>query len=295
MLALSLAITLAYPDAARDASADLVALVANLPGVLVRALVGAVQLLALLTPVVLVAIAVRWKRPLQVTVAVAAGAIAGLGAALGQHWLDDATPAASVDALTIDSFVTGAAFPSGSYLAGLAAAVTVLSPSFSRSWRQASWAFIGVLCFVRVLTAVAVPLGLVTTIAFGVVVGSLALVALGSPARRFDLSSIAPALRTAGLEVGDLVLDDDPAGLTHRLRGTRRWRGRDGVGGRTRRAGRRAAHARLADDPGEGDRRQPTRLVARTPGRARGARLASGRGRRGPDTNGRRHRGDRAR
>ena len=133
MLALSLAITLAYPDAASDVSADLVALVANLPGVVVRALLGTVQLLALLTPVVLVAIAVRWKRPLQVTVAVAAGAIAGLGAALGQHWLDDATPAASVDALTIDSFVTGAAFPSGSYLAGLAAAVTVLSPSFSRA------------------------------------------------------------------------------------------------------------------------------------------------------------------
>ena len=219
MLALSLGLTLAYPDAAKDVSADLVSLVANLPDVLVRALLGTVQLLALLTPVVLVAIAVRWKRPTQVTVAVAAGAIAGLGAALGQHWLDDATPAASVDALTIDSFVTGAAFPSGSYLAALAAAVTVLSPSFSRSWRQASWAFIGVLCFVRVLTAVAVPLGLVSTVSFGVVVGSLTLVALGSPARRFDLASIGPAVRTAGLDVVDLELDDDPAGLTHRLRG----------------------------------------------------------------------------
>jgi glycosyltransferase 2 family protein len=220
VLALSLGATLAYPDTASEVSADLVSLVGNLPDIVVGALLGTAQLLALLTPVVLVVLAVRWKRPTQVTVAVAAGAIAGLGAALGQHWLDDATPVASSDALTIDSFITGGAFPSGSYLAGLAAAVTVLSPSFSRSWRQTSWAFVGVLCFMRVLTAAAVPLSLVTTVAFGVVVGSLALVALGSPARRFDLSSVAPALRTAGLEADDLVLDDDPAGLTHRLRGT---------------------------------------------------------------------------
>ena len=220
VFAVGVALTQIYADAASDVGADVVELVDHLPRIVQRGLLGAAQLAALLTPIVLVALAVRWRRPTQVTVAVVAGAIAGVGAALAQSWFTDATPSASTSALTIDSWVTGAAFPSASYLAGIAALVTVLSPSFSRPWRRAAWAWIGVLCLIRVLAAVAVPLNLITLVSFGVIVGSLALVALGTPARRFDLAAIAPALATAGLVVDGLAIDDEHDGLSRRLRGS---------------------------------------------------------------------------
>ncbi|MCB9403633.1 MAG: hypothetical protein H6519_04260 [Microthrixaceae bacterium] len=60
--------------------------------------------------------------------------------------------------------------PSASYLAALAAGVTVLSPSFSPLAPDPVVVDRG-LCLVRVFSAVAVPLHLTTTVALGILVG----------------------------------------------------------------------------------------------------------------------------
>lgn len=223
VVVLGLGVVAVFPGDLRAVSADLVRLARHVPDVIQQGLLGVVQLLALATPVVLVAIALWWRRPLQVGVAVAGAAAAGAVVALLQEWLDRATPQAVERGLDVRSWLTGAAFPSASYLAGLAAGITVLAPSFSRRWRRALWIWMVGLCLVRVFTAVAVPLHLVTTVALGIAVGSALLVALGSPARRFDLVALEAALGRIGLAVDGLALDhqvDGDGGLSRRLRGS---------------------------------------------------------------------------
>lgn len=210
-----------FPGDLRAISADLVRLARHVPDVIQVGLVGVVQLLALATPLALVALALWWRRPIQVGVAVLASTGAGLAVAALQSWLDRATPQSVERGLDISSWLTGAAFPSASYLAGLAAGITVLAPSFSRRWRRTLWIWMTTLCVVRVFTAVAVPLHLVTTVALGIAVGSVVLVLLGSPERRFDIRALIPALARTGLVVDDLALDETSGtGLSRRLRGT---------------------------------------------------------------------------
>lgn len=209
-----------YPGDLRSISADLVALASHVPDLAQQGLLGVVQILALATPLVLVAVAIRWRRPVQTGLGVLAGLVAAATVTGLQSWFDRATPVAVERSLSLRSWVTGSAFPSASYLAALAAGVTVLSPSFSRKWRRFMWLWISGLCLVRVFSAVAVPLNLLTTVAVGVAVGSLVLVLVGSPARRFDLASLVEALTRIGLDVEDLMLDARGSGLSRRLRGT---------------------------------------------------------------------------
>lgn len=210
----------AFPGDLRAVSADVVRLARHVPDVVQVGLIGIVQLLALATPVALVGIALWWRRPIQVGVAVLASVGAGLAVAALQNWLDRATPKSLERGLDIGSWLTGAAFPSASYLAGLAAGITILAPSFSRRWRRTLWIWMTALCVVRVFTAVAVPLHLVTTVALGIAVGSVLLVLLGSPERRFDIRALVPALARTGLTVDDLALDETSGtGLSRRLRG----------------------------------------------------------------------------
>ncbi|HMS89796.1 MAG TPA: lysylphosphatidylglycerol synthase transmembrane domain-containing protein [Acidimicrobiales bacterium] len=216
-----LGLVAAFPGDLRAVSADLVRLARHVPDVIQVGLIGVVQLLALATPVALVAIALWWRRPIQVGVAVLGSAVAGAAVAALQNWLDRATPPSVEQGLDIRSWLTGAAFPSASYLAGLAAGITILAPSFSRRWRRTLWIWMTTLCMVRVFTAVAVPLHLLTTVALGIAVGSALLVLLGSPERRFDILALVPALARTGLVVHDLALDETSGtGLSRRLRGT---------------------------------------------------------------------------
>ena len=214
-----LGVVAVYPGDLRAASADLVRLLDHVPVLIQQGLLGLVQVLAVATPVVLIAVAIWWKRPVQLALSVAAGAVAALLVASLQSWLDRSTPLVVERELSLRSWLTGAAFPSASYLAALAAGVTVLSPSFSRRWRRTLWLWIAGLCLVRVFSAVAVPLHLTTTVALGILVGSLTLLLAGSPARRFDIDLLVQALGRIGLEVSDMVLEAG-GGLSRRLRGT---------------------------------------------------------------------------
>jgi len=108
------------------------------------------------------------------------------------------------------SWITGAAFPSGAYLAGFIAAIIVVGPVLSRGWRRVAGVSLTIAVLSRVVTAVAAPLNLAVTLTVGAVVGSAALVVIGSPRRRASRRAVLsgltlagfPAVRIEALEVG---------------------------------------------------------------------------------------------
>lgn len=211
----TLALTAFEPDSVRRASGDLVVLVRRLPAVVTEALLGVVQLSALVLPiaaVVALAAGRHWRS--LVTAAVAAIAAAETVVLL-QGWLDRVAPP---ELVVSDSWVTGSAFPSGAYLAGLAAAVMTVLPTMRRPWRRALVAVVAVFAIVRVLTAVVIPFHVVTHLAIGAAVGSALLVALGSPVRRIPLGEVATALAATGLPVGHLAEVSAAGERTRRFR-----------------------------------------------------------------------------
>jgi uncharacterized protein (TIRG00374 family) len=208
-LGLVLGLMAANPDLSRDLSRDLARLAARLPDPVEEVAAGLAQLAAVLGPVaLLVGVVVNRLPRLAFALAMAAVAAAAL-ASLAQDWLDESAPPETFPRLDATSWLTGAAFPSPAYLAGLAAVITVLVPNLPRAWRRIAWWTLAAAALVRVLSAVALPLQLAATALLGIAVGSLVLVAMGAPARRARRRDVMAALATAGLEVDSLERADD--------------------------------------------------------------------------------------
>lgn len=197
-LALALTVGLAFRHAVevRSVAVDLAQLVDQLPRWVRDLLLGTTQLLAVAVPAVLVA--VLWRTPrLLATAAGAALAAAALMAGL-QGRLDDAVPNRVLLVTERGSWLVGAAFPSGAYLAGFTAALIIAGPILSRGWRRVAAIGLAVAVLSRVVTAVAVPLNLAVTLSVGAVVGSAALVLVGSPRRRASRRAVLDGLALAG-------------------------------------------------------------------------------------------------
>jgi uncharacterized membrane protein YbhN (UPF0104 family) len=206
-LAITLAWTAMYPDTVAGVSADLVALVSWIPDGVGVVATGIAQILAVVLPVVLLG-ALAANRQWRLTALLTAGAIgAAAGASRMQGWLDARVPSMDTDAA---SWLTGVAFPSAAYVAGLAAAMTILGPSLPRRWRRLGAWSLGVAVTLRLLTAVAVPLQVLVTLFIGVAVGSLALVIAGAPSRRVQLPDLLAALRRLRIDPDTVQpLDED--------------------------------------------------------------------------------------
>jgi uncharacterized protein (TIRG00374 family) len=208
VLAVAVVLTWRRTLTVRRVSGDLVVALAELPGWARVVLVGTTQLLAVAVPVAMVIVLVRTPR-LLATAAASAAVAAGVTASL-QGRIDQSLPTRVVDASLDGSFLVGAAFPSGAYLAGYAAVLVVLGPVLSLGWRRAALVGLGLASFARVVTAVAAPLNIALTVAIGAAAGSAALAALGSPRRRASRRAVLdglgragfPAVRLVPLEVG---------------------------------------------------------------------------------------------
>lgn len=201
---IAVAVVRTAPDAVRGATADLVRLLDRLPGVASRGVVGLLQVAALAAPLG----AVLWLRRgrwTEVALAVGCALVAGVAAAVMNDWLELAVPSAIITDANRPSWVTDAAFPSSSYLAATAAAVTAIGPTLTLAWRRATWWVVATVALARVITTVEAPLNLVATVALGVAVASAALMWFGAPSRRPSLASITLALRNGGLLVNDLA------------------------------------------------------------------------------------------
>lgn len=207
----AIALTRAEPEAIRQLSVDLVLLFDQLPELVARVLVGSVQVAALVAPLAALLFA-RRGRWAEIGTATAAGLMAALAARGLNSALDEYVPPQVIDAARQPSWITGSAFPSGAYVAATAAALTVIAPLLTHSWRRVAWWAIGIVSFARVLTAVEAPLNLVATYALGVAVGSAALMIVGAPSRRPSPAQVAAALATAGV---DAQVEISPATNAH--------------------------------------------------------------------------------
>lgn len=197
-LALVLSLTWAEPETATGMSRELVQLVGWLPTTVKAAATGLIQLAAMLAPVALALLLVSRRSVRLALVLASAGAVAALAATALQGWLDDTTPAVVIERLGRESWVTGAAFPSPAYLAGLAAVTTVLVPGLRSSWRRAAWWTLAGVAALRLVTAIAVPLHISATVLLGIAVGSATLLATGAPARRSRLGDSRAAAAAGG-------------------------------------------------------------------------------------------------
>jgi undecaprenyl-diphosphatase len=207
------------PDALTNLSRDVVRTVGRFPAPVRNLLSGLLQVLALAAPLALLGWAV-WRRawrPLAVVVT-AAGA-AAVAMVLLTDWLDRVAPPQVLAAAELESWVTGRAFPSGTYVAALAGAVTAASPLLHRRWRRAVWLAVGLAAVLRLASAAAVPVNVGAAVLIGVVAGSAVLLALGAPARRPSPAAITRATARAGVEVDDLVPVDAGDRQTFRGRG----------------------------------------------------------------------------
>ena len=205
------ALALRHATEVRSVSVDLVDLVNQLPRWIRDVLLGITQLVAVAVPIVLVVVLARRPRLLATAVGAAVMA-AGLMASL-QGRLDDAVPNRVVLVTERPSWLTGAAFPSGAYLAAFTAAIIVLGPVLARGWRRVAGVGLAIAVLSRVVTAVAVPLNLAVTLAVGSVVGSAALVLIGSPRRRASRRAVLEGLATAGFAA--VKIEADEVGATH--------------------------------------------------------------------------------
>jgi len=191
-------------EALRDPSADLLRAVGRLPSVVRDLFIGLAQVAALVAPVVLVLVA-GWRRVREIGLMVVAGVVAAGCMALVTGWLDRVVPPKLLETVSDDAWLADASFPSATYLAAFAAAVTVISPTLPRAWQRIAWASLGLAALVRLLSATQVPVNLAVTISLGVLVGSAVLVAFGAPVRRPGAGILDEALQRMGLKVEGLT------------------------------------------------------------------------------------------
>ena len=206
-------LAIGHTGMARSVSVDVVNLVAELPQWVRDLLIGTTQLLAVSAPIAVAVALVRSPRLLAT--ASAAALVAGSAMAVLQGRIDKAVPHSVVLVIQRGSWITGAAFPSGAYLAGLTAAVVVLGPALSRGWRRVALGGIAIAAIGRVLTIVAVPLNVAITLLLGAAVGSAVLAVLGSPRRTVSRRAVLEGLTRAGFAATAIAAAE--VGSTHAL------------------------------------------------------------------------------
>lgn len=182
-------------------SGDIVRLVNNIPDGVAYAVVGLVQIVvSIAIPVAAIWLLAtrRWR---LVALVAAAAAFGALAMALVGGYLSRDIPESLERSRQIQSWLSGSAYPSATLLAAGAATITAVASLLPRSWARIAWAMLGVVAFLRVLTATELPVNLVLILAVGTCMGSLALVIVGAPHRHIDLDTIARTLQAAGLDV----------------------------------------------------------------------------------------------
>ncbi|MFN8019620.1 MAG: lysylphosphatidylglycerol synthase transmembrane domain-containing protein [Acidimicrobiales bacterium] len=199
------------PGQVRASTANLARLLDAQPRWAGDVLLGVTQVLAVVGPIALLAVLVRRRRLLATALGAALVAAALVAAFAGR--LEDLVPSRLLVAERQPSWVIGAAFPSAPYVAAVVAALVVVGPVLSQGWRRAGLGMVlfGLAC--RVLSGVAVPLSLALTASAGLLVGSAALAALGSPRRAASRRAVLEGLRTAGLAAVDI--EPYPVGAQH--------------------------------------------------------------------------------
>jgi uncharacterized membrane protein YbhN (UPF0104 family)/tRNA A-37 threonylcarbamoyl transferase component Bud32/diacylglycerol kinase len=204
VVAIGVALTTGAREVIGGLERDVLVLFDGLPGALDRFVVGVIQLVAIAAPVTaaITLVALRRWRTLGLS-AVALTAAIALYSAIEQA-VDRIHPAAHDAAGRASGWVADAAYPGSAYLAGIAAAVTVIAPSLPRRWRRWVWVAVAVVALGRVVSGTGLAVDLVAALAAGWAVGLAVLLTFGVRDRRPSLARVRAALDLAGLAVVDL-------------------------------------------------------------------------------------------
>jgi uncharacterized membrane protein YbhN (UPF0104 family) len=203
VMAIGLLVTFGAREALGDLERDVLALFDGLPGVLRRLIVGLIQVIAITAPiatVVTLAVLRRWRTLL---LALLAGVVADLLVYGVEHAADRIDPASLDAAKRADGWIAAASYPSSAYLAGIAAAVTVVAPAMPRRWRRWAWGALAIVGLGRVVSGTGLAVDLVAAVASGWAVGLVVLLAFGVRDRRPSRDDVRAALVGAGLAIAD--------------------------------------------------------------------------------------------
>jgi undecaprenyl-diphosphatase len=204
LIALGLLVRFAASEEMGDLERQVLALFDGLPGVLRRFLVGLIQVVALVVPLATMVTLVVLRRWRTLLLAVLAAVVADLVVDGAEAAADRTRPASLEAAERADSWIAGAAYPSTAYVAGIAAAVTVIAPSMPRRWRRWAWGALAAVAFGRVVSGTGLAVDLLAAGAVGWAVGLAVLLAFGVQDRHPSSARVRAALEVAGLDVRDL-------------------------------------------------------------------------------------------
>ncbi|WP_019056792.1 hypothetical protein [Streptomyces prunicolor] len=205
VLLVAVLLAVATRDFVRAAQQGLLTTATALPPALRDALVGTVQAVALLAPVVALVVWCVRRRAEPVLRVLPAAALGALGAwALTHLALVRGRPDAWPGVLDGRDGLVRAGWPSAVYLAACAAAVVAAGPWLGARPRRALW-FLAVGCgALSVATAAIVPLDAVAALAVGGAAGSAVLLLAGAPTDRPPIQAVADALADSGIAVARL-------------------------------------------------------------------------------------------
>jgi len=181
------------------AEADLAEGLEELPDRVREVLLGSLQLLIAMIPLLGVGWLLVTRRWRLLLLFVAAAQLA----TLAQQALSNAVFGREIglaDDPVIEGFLGDQTFPGSPFLAGSAAAITIVAPWLSRAWRRALWMLLTVAVVLRIVSVTDAVLDVVAAVAVGIVVGSALLLVFGAPSRRPDPLDVVTALRTIGVE-----------------------------------------------------------------------------------------------
>lgn len=196
LLGLGLAVATWGRETVRGLEADVLVLYAGLPDRVEEAFTGLMWLLAGALPLLAVVVLLLRRRPgLAMTVVVSANVASLLVAAL-DGWLDDHGVLAAVESrLDRQGDVSIGDVAGSPMVASTVAIVVVTSPWLSQRWRHVLWGGVALLTLVRVASA-GPPLDIIVAFAVGLAVGSLALLALGTPSPDPDERTLVNLVRS---------------------------------------------------------------------------------------------------
>ncbi|MER6114214.1 lysylphosphatidylglycerol synthase transmembrane domain-containing protein [Streptomyces hirsutus] len=190
---------------ARRAQQGLLDAATALPPGLRDGLVGAVQVVAMLAPVVALGVLVARRRGDALLRVVPAAALGALVAWSVTHLaLTRSRPDLWPQALVGRGALVHAGWPSAVYLAACAAAVVAAGPWLDTRWRRTFWTLTVVCTGLSAAAAAIVPLEAAAALAVGGVAGSAVLLLAGGPADRPTPQAVADALVACGIPLAAL-------------------------------------------------------------------------------------------
>jgi uncharacterized membrane protein YbhN (UPF0104 family) len=206
VLAVTVLLAVATRAFVRAAQQGLLSTATALPPALRDALVGTVQAVAMLAPLVALVVWCVRRRVEPVLRVLPAALLGALGAwSLTHLALVRGRPDAWPGVLEGRDGLVQAGWPSAVYLAACAAAVVAAGPWLGARPRRALW-FLTVACAVLSVAAAAiVPLDAVAALAMGGAAGSAVLLLAGAPADRPTARAVADALVASGISVATLT------------------------------------------------------------------------------------------